>query len=95
MEFCSPYITFKTETLVDTIGISEDFVEEYFGDFNLCGLFPPGNCLNELPAFVGQLKSLKTLDLSENNIRELPKDLANARCLEVCLCAFYNMYCMC
>lgn len=42
-----------------------------------------GNCLRELPSSVGHMGSLRTLDLSENSIRELPKELANVRTLEV------------
>lgn len=42
-----------------------------------------GNCLCELPSSVGCMGSLRTLDLSENSIRELPKELANVRTLEV------------
>jgi hypothetical protein len=32
------------------------------------------------------MSSLRTLDLSENSVRELPRDLALARTLEVCVC---------
>src|SRR4029434_8236056 len=66
--------------------------------FLTCSVHCPsvGNCLNELPALVGHLRSLKTLDLSENNIRELPRDLAHARCLEVCVCVCVCVFvCVC
>uniref|UniRef100_A0A673YB40 Leucine rich repeat and sterile alpha motif containing 1 n=1 Tax=Salmo trutta TaxID=8032 RepID=A0A673YB40_SALTR len=41
-----------------------------------------GNCLSQLPTSVGRMSSLRTLDLSENSVRELPRDLALARTLE-------------
>uniref|UniRef100_A0A3P8YVX8 RING-type domain-containing protein n=1 Tax=Esox lucius TaxID=8010 RepID=A0A3P8YVX8_ESOLU len=41
-----------------------------------------GNCLNGLPSSVGRLCSLRTLDLSETSVRELPQELALARTLE-------------
>lgn len=44
-----------------------------------------GNCLSELPSSVGSLSSLRTLDLSDNNIVQLPKALAYIRTLEVCI----------
>lgn len=43
------------------------------------------NSLSELPSTIGSLHSLRTLDLSDNNIVQLPKTLANIRTLEVCL----------
>lgn len=43
------------------------------------------NSLSELPSTIGSLRSLRTLDLSDNNIVQLPKTLANIRTLEVCL----------
>lgn len=42
-----------------------------------------GNLLSELPSLIGSLSSLRTLDLSENNIVQLPRTLANIRTLEV------------
>lgn len=44
-----------------------------------------GNCLSELPPSIGSLTSLRTLNLSNNNIVQLPKTLAYIRTLEVCL----------
>uniref|UniRef100_A0A673YAW0 Leucine rich repeat and sterile alpha motif containing 1 n=1 Tax=Salmo trutta TaxID=8032 RepID=A0A673YAW0_SALTR len=38
--------------------------------------------LTQLPTSVGRMSSLRTLDLSENSVRELPRDLALARTLE-------------
>lgn len=47
--------------------------------------FPPvGNKLKELPATVSGLRSLRTLDISENLLQELPRVLAHIRTLEVC-----------
>lgn len=43
-----------------------------------------GNCLSELPASIGSLSSLRTLDVSDNNIVQLPKNVAHIRTLEVC-----------
>lgn len=42
-----------------------------------------GNCLTVIPVSVGRMSSLRTLDISENSIRELPKELASVRTLEV------------
>ncbi len=42
-----------------------------------------GNNLTVIPVSVGRMSSLRTLDISENSIRELPKELANVRTLEV------------
>lgn len=36
-----------------------------------------------IPVSVGRMSSLRTLDISENSIRELPKELASVRTLEV------------
>lgn len=47
-----------------------------------------GNCLSELPSSFGSLSSLRTLDLSDNNIVQLPKALAYIRTLEVCVLGF-------
>lgn len=55
-------------------------IEEYNEVRNL---LCEGNFLRELPSSVGCMCSLRTLDLSENSIRELPKELANVRTLEV------------
>lgn len=44
-----------------------------------------GNSLSELPSVVGSLRSLRTLDVSDNNIVQLPKTLAYIRTLEVCV----------
>lgn len=44
-----------------------------------------GNSLSELPSVVGSLSSLRTLDVSDNNIVQLPKTLAYIRTLEVCV----------
>lgn len=44
-----------------------------------------GNSLSELPSSIGSLSSLRTLDLSDNSIVQLPKSLANIRTLEVCV----------
>ncbi|TSK16240.1 E3 ubiquitin-protein ligase LRSAM1 [Bagarius yarrelli] len=52
-----------------------------------------GNCLHELPSSMGRMSSLRTLDLSENSIRELPKELANVRTLEVCFAELGLEYC--
>lgn len=47
--------------------------------------FPPvGNKLKELPATVSGLRSLRTLDISENLLQELPRVLAHIRTLKVC-----------
>ncbi|RXN10340.1 E3 ubiquitin- ligase LRSAM1 [Labeo rohita] len=40
------------------------------------------NSLTVIPVAVGRMSSLRTLDISENSIRELPKELANVRTLE-------------
>lgn len=42
-----------------------------------------GNKLKELPATVSGLRSLRTLDISENVLQELPRVLAHIRTLEV------------
>lgn len=42
-----------------------------------------GNSLTVIPVSVGRMSSLRTLDISENSITELPKELANVRTLEV------------
>lgn len=42
-----------------------------------------GNNLTVIPVSVRSMSSLRTLDISENSIRELPKELANVRTLEV------------
>uniref|UniRef100_A0A8C3APQ7 Leucine rich repeat and sterile alpha motif containing 1 n=1 Tax=Cyclopterus lumpus TaxID=8103 RepID=A0A8C3APQ7_CYCLU len=47
-----------------------------------------GNCLSELPSSIGSLSSLRTLDLSDNNIVQLPKALVYIRTLEVCVSGF-------
>lgn len=41
------------------------------------------NKLKELPDTVGELRSLRTLDISENEIQRLPQMLAHVRTLEV------------
>jgi len=43
-----------------------------------------GNKLRELPATVSGLRSLRTLNVSENLLQELPRVLAHVRTLEVC-----------
>lgn len=43
-----------------------------------------GNKLRELPATVSGLRSLRTLNVSENLLQELPRVLAHIRTLEVC-----------
>lgn len=43
-----------------------------------------GNKLKDLPATVSGLRSLRTLDISENALQELPRVLAHIRTLEVC-----------
>lgn len=43
----------------------------------------PDNKLKELPDTVGELRSLRTLDISENDIQKLPQLLAHVRTLEV------------
>uniref|UniRef100_A0A8C1SCP3 Leucine rich repeat and sterile alpha motif containing 1 n=1 Tax=Cyprinus carpio TaxID=7962 RepID=A0A8C1SCP3_CYPCA len=40
------------------------------------------NRLTVIPVSVGHMSSLRTLDISENSIRELPKELASVRTLE-------------
>uniref|UniRef100_A0A673BGE9 RING-type domain-containing protein n=1 Tax=Sphaeramia orbicularis TaxID=375764 RepID=A0A673BGE9_9TELE len=45
-------------------------------------VYSTGNRLTELPASVGSLSSLRTLDISDNNITQLPKTLAYIRTLE-------------
>jgi len=42
-----------------------------------------GNCPTVIPVSVGRMSSLRSLDISENSIRELPKELARVRTLEV------------
>uniref|UniRef100_A0A8C3ANR3 Leucine rich repeat and sterile alpha motif containing 1 n=1 Tax=Cyclopterus lumpus TaxID=8103 RepID=A0A8C3ANR3_CYCLU len=42
----------------------------------------------ELPSSIGSLSSLRTLDLSDNNIVQLPKALVYIRTLEVCVSGF-------
>ncbi|XP_052670390.1 E3 ubiquitin-protein ligase LRSAM1 isoform X6 [Harpia harpyja] len=42
----------------------------------------PGNKLKELPATMSGLRSLRTLDISENMLQELPRVLAHIRTLE-------------
>lgn len=41
------------------------------------------NKLKELPDTLGELRSLRTLDVSENEIQRLPQMLAHVRTLEV------------
>ena len=48
-------------------------------------VFLTGNCLKELPVLVGSMRSLRTLDISDNDIRQLPKTLAHIKTLEVCV----------
>lgn len=43
----------------------------------------PDNKLKELPDTLGELRSLRTLDVSENEIQRLPQRLAHLRTLEV------------
>lgn len=43
----------------------------------------PGNSLSALPSSFGSLSSLRTLDLSDNHIVQLPKALVHIRTLEV------------
>lgn len=43
----------------------------------------PDNKLKELPDTIGELRSLRTLDISGNEIRRLPQMLAHVRTLEV------------
>lgn len=43
----------------------------------------PDNKLKELPDTLGELRSLRTLDISENEIQRLPQMLAHVRTLEV------------
>uniref|UniRef100_A0A3B4V714 Leucine rich repeat and sterile alpha motif containing 1 n=1 Tax=Seriola dumerili TaxID=41447 RepID=A0A3B4V714_SERDU len=45
-------------------------------------VYSTGNCLSELPVSVSCLSSLRTLDLSDNNIVQLPKTVAHIRTLE-------------
>lgn len=44
---------------------------------------PPDNRLKELPDTLGELRSLRTLDISESEIQRLPQMLAHVRTLEV------------
>lgn len=44
---------------------------------------PVDNKLKELPETLGELRSLRTLDISENEVRRLPLMLAHVRTLEV------------
>lgn len=46
------------------------------------GIFPD-NKLKELPDTLGELRSLRTLDISENEVQRLPQMLAHVRTLEV------------
>lgn len=48
-----------------------------------------GNCLCELPFSLGSLSSLRTFNVSDNNIVQLPKQLAYIRTLEVCVLKLY------
>lgn len=41
------------------------------------------NKLKELPDTLGELHSLRTLDISENQVQRLPQTLAHVRTLEV------------
>ncbi len=50
-----------------------------------------GNNLTVIPVSVGRMSSLRTLDISENSIRELPKELANVRTLEVSILKVYHI----
>jgi len=62
-----------------------------------CSVFPrSGNCLSALPSSVGSLSSLRTLDLSDNLIEQLPDALVHIRTLEVCVCACLRVFtCVC
>lgn len=51
-----------------------------------------GNFLSDLQSSVSSLSSLRTLDLSDNNIVQLPKTLAYIRTLEVCVCFEFKIY---
>uniref|UniRef100_A0A915JJ26 Helicase C-terminal domain-containing protein n=1 Tax=Romanomermis culicivorax TaxID=13658 RepID=A0A915JJ26_ROMCU len=50
-----------------------------------------GNKIKELPDEIGQLNSLRTLDISLNLITKLPGSLINLKCLEVLLLDQENM----
>lgn len=43
----------------------------------------PDNKLKELPDTVGELRSLRTLDIRDNELQRLPQTLAHVRTLEV------------
>ena len=45
-------------------------------------LFFPGNTLTELPDQLGEMVSLRSLDVSANQITHLPLTLAKLKCLE-------------
>lgn len=44
---------------------------------------PIGNMLKGLPDEIGKMKSLRTLNISHNNVTNLPVPLANVRTMEV------------
>lgn len=54
-----------------------------FGGTELSIGVSPDNKLKELPDTLGELRSLRTLDISENGIKRLPQMLAHVRTLEV------------
>lgn len=57
----------------------------------ICNLFLIGNSLKELPDSVCQMKSLRTLDISHNQIRSLPRRFCNIRTLEVSIAHHHRL----
>ncbi|XP_057169750.1 E3 ubiquitin-protein ligase LRSAM1 isoform X2 [Ursus arctos] len=53
-----------------------------FGGLSCATGISPDNKLKELPDTLGELRSLRTLDISENEIQRLPQLLAHVRTLE-------------
>lgn len=54
----------------------------FIHSLNFIGNIFSGNQIKELPESIGDLKSLRTLDISQNHITRLPSSLCEAQCLE-------------